>query len=313
MLKIKNLIIYNMEEKFICKICNKNYKSYQSHWNHNYKYHKNHIPILSPKFNSDIPILSPLNNDATLIKSEKKTCSYCDKELSSYKNLHRHLQICKRKEDPEEIINKLKKIIKDRDDKIEEIKKNVTDLVNKNCKVHPKTLQKIQNILTNNNSNSNNTINNGTINNITINIVPFGKEDTTNVLSQKTKREILNKKHQALYACIEKVHFNKDYPQFNNVMITNMKTNEAHVYNDDTKSFILANKDDVIGDLIDNRLTDIEEFKELLIDDLPPGTIEIINKLVDKWDNGKDVQDKIKLILFNNRQLTIDNKTTLTN
>ncbi len=85
------------------------------------------------------------------------------------------------------------------------------------------------------------------------------------------------------------------------------------IYNDDTKSFILANKDDVIGDLIDNRLTDIEEFKELLIDDLPPGTIEIINKLVDKWDNGKDVQDKVKLILFNNRQLTIDNKTTLTN
>ena len=87
-----------------------------------------------------------------------------------------------------------------------------------------------------------------------------------------------------------------------------MKTNEAHIYNDYTKSFILANKDDVIGDLIDNRLTDIDEFKELLIDDLPEGTVEIINKLINKWDTEKDVQDKVKLILFNNRKVTLDTK-----
>jgi hypothetical protein len=295
-----------MDEKYTCNICKKNYKSHRSLWNHNKKFHPN-ISKVSPEispFSGDIghfiPKISPENGDikSDLLKRkiDNRQCKFCNIILSSYKNLNRHLQTCKLK---------LSQI--NRDIELEELKKKLIDMINIRCKVHPKTLKKINNILTNN------TINNGTINNINIHIVPFGKEDTTNVLSQKTKREILNKKHQALYACIEKVHFNKDYPQFNNVMITNMKTNEAHIYNDDTKSFILANKDDVIGDLIDNRLTDIEEFKELLIDDLPPGTIEIINKLIDKWDDGKDVQDKVKLILFNNRKVILDTKNTLTN
>jgi hypothetical protein len=305
--KDKYLNKYNMDEKYTCNICKKNYKSHRSLWNHNKKFHSN-ISKVSPEISPQMgdkghfiheisPQMGDIKSDLLKRKTDKRQCEFCNIIFSTYKHLHRHLTICK-----------IKLNTSIQDTKLEELKKNLIEMINIRCKVHPKTLKKINNILTNNNN-----INNGTINNINIHIVPFGKEDTTNVLSQKTKREILNRKHQALYACIEKVHFNKDYPQFNNIMITNMKTNEAHIYNDDTKSFILANKDDVIGDLIDNRLTDIEEFKELLIDDLPPGTIDIINKLVDKWDNGKDVQDKVKLILFNNRQLTIDNKTTLTN
>ncbi len=304
-----------MESEFICNICNRKYKSYQSLWNHGHLYHKEItsknlknkqiLPQNNSKYQKNKQIL-PQNNskkEALLLD-----CKYCNKQFSRLDNLNRHIKICKKIEDPVTIINDLKKKLTEYEEQFKEIRKNVTTIMNKNCKVHPKTLQKIQNILTNNNSNNNNTINNGTINNININIVPFGKEDTMNILSNKTKKEILNRKHQALYACIEKVHFNKDYPQFNNIMITNMKTNEAHIYNENTQSFILANKDDVIGNLIDNRLTDIDEFKELLIDDLPPGTVEIINKLIDKWDTEKNVQDKVKLILFNNRKITLDTK-----
>ncbi len=29
-----------MDKKFICEICNKNYKSYQSLWNHKHKFHE---------------------------------------------------------------------------------------------------------------------------------------------------------------------------------------------------------------------------------------------------------------------------------
>ncbi len=298
-----------MEEKNTCNICKKNYKSHRSLWNHNKKFHPN-VSKISPEispFSGDmghfIPKISPENGDikSDLLKrkTDNRQCEFCNIILSSYKNLNRHLQTCK-----------IKLNISIQDTKLEELKKNLIDMINVRCKVHPKTLKKINNILTNNNNNNN--INNGTINNININIVPFGKEDTMNILSNKTKKEILNRKHQALYACIEKVHFNKDYPQLQSlridVMITNMKTNEAHIYNENTKSFILANKDDVIGNLIDNRLTDIDEFKELLIDDLPEGTVEIINKLIDKWDTEKYVQDKVKLILFNNRKVTLDTK-----
>ncbi len=87
------------ENKFKCVICSKYYKSYKSLWNHKKRYHSNissNIPILSP----DIPIISPqINNESiqNIRKIDNKKCDYCNKILSSYKNLHRHRQTCKLK------------------------------------------------------------------------------------------------------------------------------------------------------------------------------------------------------------------------
>ena len=132
---------------YICKICSKNYSSYKSLWNHNKKFHDlsytHNIPNISSKKESDIPNLSSL-------KEDNNKCIKCKKQLSSYKNKWRHEKTC----------NKINENV--------ELKQMLNNIL-KQCKIHPKTLHKINKQLINNNTVNN--INNGTIN--TINIVKF--------------------------------------------------------------------------------------------------------------------------------------------
>jgi chaperonin cofactor prefoldin len=124
---------------------------------------------------------------------------------------------------------------------IEELKKQINDLINNNCKMHYKTLQKI---------NNNGNMNTGTINN-TINIMALGQENIDEVLSKTDKIAILNKKENALPYMIEMVHFNDKYPQFKNIAITNNRTKQAYVYDTVGKVFKMVDKEELIEELID--------------------------------------------------------------
>ncbi len=137
----------------ICKLCNKKYASYKSWWNHNKKFHSD-IPKISPNPQMDIPNKSPLINN----KINQRVCEYCNKELSSYKNLHRHLQTCKYKDKINLIITKLTDQNLELSNKLNNISQELKEVKNN-----------IQIKNSNNNINSNNTINN-------INIIELGKE-----------------------------------------------------------------------------------------------------------------------------------------
>jgi hypothetical protein len=208
-------------KKYTCKICNKDYKTYKSMWHHKNKYH-NDIPEISPIEMDNIPISSPNNtlnipliSPNTFKKTEQRVCNYCNKELSSYKNLHRHLQICKMKEAMIKENEELKKINEIKDKEIvemkksfEELKKIMLGMMNKKCKMHPKTLQKMIN-----NTNSNNTIN-MTINN-NIQYVELGDEELNKVFSKKEKMKILCCL-SPMDKIIKHTHLNNDYSHNNN-------------------------------------------------------------------------------------------------
>ena len=87
----------------------------------------------------------------------------------------------------------------------------------KNCKIHPKTLQKINKQLINNNINNgtiNNITNNGTINN-NINIVKFGSENIKDNLNEKEILKILNSRYGAIEESIKEVHNKLNSLEFN--------------------------------------------------------------------------------------------------
>jgi hypothetical protein len=152
----------------------------------------------------------------------------------------------------------------------------------KNCKIHPKTLQKINKQLINNNTNNNtiNNINNGIINNINNTYVKFGNEQLAKLLTHKDMLNIINKQCLCIEESIKTVHFNKnlpeilnskefkitdsekslDYsePEYNNIFITNMKDTIAYIF--DGSKFILTSKDTVINDLYNSHLENIEQF-----------------------------------------------------
>ena len=80
----------------------------------------------------------------------------------------------------------------------------LTNLLNKNCKIHHKTLQKINKQLNvGDNSIINKNINNGTVNNITYNILGLGHENLSEVFSKKEKIAILKYRYCSLLVLSE--------------------------------------------------------------------------------------------------------------
>jgi len=225
----------------------------------------------------------------------ENTCEYCDRTLSSKRSLRRHYLICKNKQNIILENEQLKNAIKERDEKyskdIDELKKMMNELLNKNCKMHYKTLQKI---------NNSGTMNNGTINN-TINIMALGQENIDEVLSKTDKIAILNKKENALPYMIEMVHFNDKYPQFKNIAITNNRTKQAYLYDTINKVFKMVDKEELIEELIDYRVCDIEDYYMQYKDELELPVKYKIEELIEHRGEDDITKDKIKLLLFNNR------------
>ena len=145
------------------------------------------------------------------------------------------------------------------------------------CKIHPKTLQKINNQIIN--------TNNGTINN-TMNIVKFGSEDFNKILSQSEILKILNKKMCSLEESIKTIHFNDKRPEFKNVYITNLKDQYAYVF--DGNKFTAGLKSDIIGEMVDNHFENIEMSVDEYKDKLQPKTVEVLDKFIEKMNDDME-------------------------
>lgn len=295
----------SVRSRYKCDICNKFYKSRQSLWNHKNKFHKNdNQNIIIHNHSKDNHIIkynhfvSIENEEGETNTTKKCYCKFCNKKFTHYQNRWRHEKTCQVSE-----INKLKKEnleLKEMFKKeLSVLKDQLLESINKNCKKHPKTLQKINRQLNNNQHNTNCIVNNNTIN-----IIPLGKEKLTDILSTKEQKMILNKKQQSLNYLIEYIHFNEKYPQFQNIIVTNLKDNIAYKYDDNMNKFIATTKDELLEILMENRIIDIEDFYNFNIDKLNKNTKDILNKFIDKIKNNDLYFDKkksdIKLILYNN-------------
>ncbi len=240
--------------EYYCKTCNKHYSSYKSLWNHNTKFHKNNDTKCYQKLEPcDHHVTNNIHKMITsndgLITESTNNCKYCNKQLANRHSRWRHESNCKNKND---IINEnefLKNKIDTYEKEMLEMKSQLIQILNQN-KIHPKTLQKINNNISNsNNNNSNNKIINNTY-------VKFDRVDISKLLSKKEIIGILNKKLLSIEEAIKTVHFNEKLPEYSNIYITNMRDNNAYVF--DGTSFVTVSKDEVINDLINNYSEEIE-------------------------------------------------------
>ena len=288
-----------------CKLCNKKYASYKSLWNHNKKFHKENVP----QFVQDVPnnpdkiqnlsinVSQNVSNVSNVSNEIYYKCVSCNKKFNSRTTKWRHQKTCKENNDE---ISEIKK-------ENQEMKKEIANLKNiiqKSLKIHPKTLQKINNQLNNIN---NGTINNETINN-TINIIQLGKEDLTKMLSYEEKMNILNRQAMGINDLVKLVHTSGKYKNCMNVYITNLQNTIAYMYDEKENTFIAVNKNEMLNDLIDARMYDIHKFYEKLQIKFEPEKAARIKKFIDRMQNEKDClkdlkKEEIKLILYNNREV----------
>ena len=285
---------------FKCKECNKEYKSYQSLWNHNKKFH-----ILT--MSDDSPITVKLSDKCLTMtdikeKNKKYICIKCNKIFNNRKTKWSHEQKCnetneiKLKKENEILKNKVEIFEKEMSD----MKMQMTQLMNKLCKIHPKTLTKINNNLTNNITNNDNKV----INNI--NIIQLGSESLDTLFNATKQIEVLNKRNKCLEELIKDVHFNDKNPQWKNSVITNVNNNIAYTYDKIENKFIAITKKELIDAIINARMGDIQTFYENQIELLDERTREIINKFIDKMDDNDSKyyeykMNEIKLLIYNNR------------
>jgi hypothetical protein len=290
---------------YICKICNKKYKYRQSLSRHNITKHKSNISHDTIKDKSNIshnavndkPNISIYNKKKISTSDDLYKCHFCEKKYIHYQSRWKHEKKCK---------NNLKKeidLLKEKHSKeLEEMKEQLLEILKKECKMHPKTLQKINKQLEQNQNNTNcGIVNNGTIN---YNIIQLGDENLLDVLSKKEQIMILNKKHQSLNHMIEYVHFNNNFPQYKNIAITNMKDGLAYMYDKDKNKFIAIKKEELLNTVIEMRMLDIEEFYSNNEDELDPKTKVNIKKFINKITNDDKYfefkKSDIKLLLYNN-------------
>ena len=288
--------VENNIDNFRCIICNKSYKDKSGLWYHNNKYHN----IQQHQISSNL-----LKNSSNLLKNssnkqiKKLNCDNCEKVFSRIDNLKRHKikcdknksdQISKDQISKDQIIDTLKDALIKQSNELKEVKLLISDLINKNCKVHPKTLQKINKQL----NGDHNTVNENNTTNITYNIIALGHENLTDVFSKKEKMKILKYRFNSLPQLVEYAHFNDKYPQFKNILITNTQNKLAYRYDIKKKQFIAVNKDDLLEDIIDSRMCDINWFYEELEEVLDTKTKEILDKVKDKIENEPSVFSKEK-------------------
>lgn len=259
--------------EYKCKICKKDYSSYQSLWIHNKKYHnKNNISKLSNDFKT-----------TSISTSKMLTCIYCNKTFTRRNNMNVHInKVCKQK-------------------KIQESEMKVElDKVKQELATIKQTT-----INNNNNSHNTNNINKGKIYNTT-NIVKFGSEDILKILNESKPLKILNSRLLVLEECIKTTHFNKDKPEYQNIRISNLRSNVAQIY--DGENFNTVNQYSAINELINNHVDAITVLLEENQDKLSNKTIERLDEFIEKINDScrKIVDENTNRIFKNYKDFKID-------
>ena len=216
----------------------------------------------------------------------KATCEYCLREFTRRDNLTKHLKICKSKKKNEELVLLQSNKIMEMEEEIKKLKLNQNSQINQ----------------------TNNNITNNITNNNTININNYGEENLKHLRS-KDFANLLSGIYSAVPKLIEKIHFDPDHPENQNIKYTNRKLPYLKIMKNN--KWLYVNKKEELLDLIDNKCFMLKEKyyailekKKYKINDEQRNKIE---EFMEKYheDDKKmtlDLIERTELMLLNNSQ-----------
>ena len=264
---------------YICNKCNKNFTRKQS-----YEIHINRKKTCITE-----------NNINKIINLEDKTKNLEDKtknleeDNNKLEDSNRQLEVdnAKLEKDNIQLKDKNRQLevdniqLKDRIKELESENKTLNNLVNK-CFENNKTIK------TKTNNNTTNNINN-TINNINVNLVPFGMENIDDLTTEE-KKIILNSGMFCSVMCAKKLNCNPRLPQYHNISFTNLRSNDAKIYDKD-KTWKTVDKEDLFETVIPRRIDDVN----LLIENEDIKISPYMDNLVKKGTDEDEVVKNTKI------------------
>ena len=234
-------------------------------------------------------------------------CSYCNKIFSLKHNLTAHMKICKEKPVVDivtlEQIEELKKMFQlkfeEQQRKYEELEKKLELSDSKETN---------QNILVNENSHNTTTTNS---NNITttnnIQIYNIGKEDLSHLSNDDVIKICTSGTYYPIVAA-EIIHCNKKYPQYQNFLIPNLRSNTGLVkINDNWES---RSHDEIFRTLLKVDKNHVSTLiKDLEVDKKLQVKLESTQDEIDTGESKEHQIPKIKEKLYNASRMIKRNKT----
>ena len=228
-------------------------------------------------------------NPCKLDTNDSTQCSYCNRIYSTKYNLNAHLKLCTIKisdDDNKLQIEELKKMLLTQQKKIEELSE------------HKESNQNIVN-----NTNSNNTTNN------IINIFSAGKED----LSRLSKEEIIKICTSGTYyplVAAEIIHCNEKYPEFQNFLISNLRSATGQVLIND--KWVTKPNDEILSNLMHFDKKHVSTLmKDLEVEDKLKIKLESTKDEIDTNECKEHMKEKIKNKLHSASKMISRNKKKL--
>ena len=297
--KFKSSFINHLKRKNICQPTIENCSIEQICFLYHFDIH-NFLPqnsTISPQ-NSTIPpqksTFSPQKSTISInnIKITTNTknnynCKYCNKILSRTDSLLRHLRVCKIKKECEE---------KKESQQLCLMKNEIDNL--------KQELDKTKMVITNNNTN-NKILNNHSNNTTNIIINNLGEENIKHI-DYSYYNNILKGIYGAVPKLVEKIHFDNEHPENQNIKLTNKKEPYIKIRKDN--QWKLADRKTEVLDLIDSKCFLLSEKYKTLLEknnNLTSEQKDKIENFIEKYNEDNtvlidDLMNKTELMLLNN-------------
>jgi hypothetical protein len=280
---------------YTCERCKKTFTQKS-----NYEAHQNKKFLCTQKSTILHEIPQKIVEKNQVIEKEvvkKYECSYCHKILSRSDSLLRHIGTCKIKKQHENNLEEIcAQLVKERDENkkaFDELKKEVEQLKTKQSMTQKIGTQ--QNIAQQNNFTN-------------IKLVAFGKEDIS-MISDVVFKYVINRCFGSVPELVERIHFDKKIPENHNVFISNIRSDNAIVFNGE--SWNLEDRDEILSQLYEDCVDYLEEKFEKLSGQLSDSSREHFQKFIELRDNVETKKRRMKSIrelLYNKRHIIIQTK-----
>ena len=309
---IKTKYINHLKRKTICDPILSNCKLKEEYIKYNI-IEKIDIYKLSSKMSSKCNIASSLCSQN--VTKSKYICSFCNKNLSSRQGLWRHLKTCKEKKNDDtvkesmtELANllnekerQLKEQDKDKHRQLEEELDKRDKQINEQNKQIQELIKKAGIITTTNNIQNN------------FKLLNYKETDTSH-LTENDYVKCLEHYNFCVPHLIRKIHFNPKKPENHNIYISNLKNSYVMIYMNN--KWKVKNRDETISRVIDDKQIILEKkIQEWVESGIQyPKVMARFSRYIEKREEDdviNAIKEDIKLMLYNNRNMIIENNKKL--